>query len=249
MVIRVSNGADVAADRVLETLNLLRARPAWTAQGLADELGVSVRTVYRYVDALRATGVPVAGEAGVGYRLRPGFELPPLTFDAEELAALVTGARMVFRYADPGLGAAARRALHKVEAALPPEARETVRRTALFVPAVDAEGVHPIAPLRAAPSWLAELRRAVEQRLRAHLEYEDGSGAWSERVVHPVGLFFWGRAWSVGAWCEARGDWRNFREDRVRSLTVSTEPFPEAHTVDTFLAEMSRRGREKGNDR
>jgi predicted DNA-binding transcriptional regulator YafY len=232
-------------DRLLELLNLLRARPQSTAGALADELGVSVRTVYRYVDALRGTGVPIAGEAGVGYRLRPGFELPPLTFDAEELAALVTGARMVFRYADPDLGAAARRALHKLEAALPPDAAAVVRRTALFVPAVDEDGVHVVAPVREAPTWVSELRHALDGRRKVHLEYADGDGAWSERVVRPVGLFFWGRVWSVGAWCELRRDWRSFRADRIRDLHVADDVWSESdgHTVEAFLTAMRSRPR------
>lgn len=235
----------MGADRLLDLLNLLRARPAWTAEALADELGVSVRTVYRDVASLRSTGVPIAGEAGVGYRLRPGYALPPLTFDADELAALVTGARMVFRYADPGLGAAARRALHKIEAALPPDARDPVRRTALFVPAWGPDGVEVVAPVRDAPSWLAELRRAVQAGRKVQLAYEDAAGAATTRTVRPVGLFFWGRSWSVGAWCEARADWRNFRADRVRALTVADEGWDPAdgHTVDAFLAAMAERPR------
>lgn len=230
------------ADRLLGILNLLRARRTLTAADLATELGVSVRTIYRDIEDLRSSGVPVAGEAGVGYRLQAGYELPPMIFDAEELAALVTGARMVFRYGDPELAAAARRALHKVEAVLPAELREQVHRTAIFVPSVEDDAVQAIAPIRPGPSWVTDLRRAIHRGRRVHLEYVRGDGGYAERVVRPVGIFFWGRAWSVGAWCELRREWRNFRADRVRSLTVLDDGWPETdgHTLAAFASAMLR---------
>lgn len=228
------------ADRLLEILNLLRSRRTLTAQALASELGVSVRTIYRDIEDLRGTGVPIAGEAGVGYRVEAGFELPPLTFDADELAALVAGARMIFRFGDPDLAAAARRALHKVEAALPASLRDQVQRTAIFVPSVERDDIQPIAPIQPGPSWLADLRRAIHQGRKVHLEYVRGDGGWAQRVVRPVGIFFWGRAWSVGGWCELRQEWRNFRADRVRDLAILDEGWsPEdGQTIEAFLAAM-----------
>jgi predicted DNA-binding transcriptional regulator YafY len=204
-----------------------------TAAGLAEELGVSVRTIYRDVADLEASGVPVDGEAGVGYRLRKGYELPPLTFDAEEIEALVTGARMVRSWADAELGDAARRALVKVEAVLPEPLRELLRDTALFAPGMGVP-----------PADLAVLRRAISDRrkLRFHYVRRDGTGV--TRTVRPVGLYFWGKSWSVAAWCEVRNDWRNFLPSGMHELEELDETFESDAdtTLERFVRAMEARG-------
>jgi predicted DNA-binding transcriptional regulator YafY len=165
------------ADRLFQIVQLLRSRRTLTAARMAEELGVSVRTVYRDIADLDAAGVPVDGEAGVGYRLRKGYELPPLTFDTEEIDALVTGARMIRAWADPELGDAARRALVKVEAVLPEALRAHLGRTALFAP-----GMVP------SQEPLAILRHAIGARRKLRFHYVRRDGDALTRSVRPVGL-------------------------------------------------------------
>jgi len=153
------------ADRLFQTVQLLRARPLLTAAQLADRLEVSLRTVYRDIQDLVASGVPIRGEAGVGYALPASFELPPLMFDAAEIEALVLGARMVESWADPALARAARSALDKVEVVLPPALRQRLRGTPLFAP-----GFHVSAALA---SRFGCVREAIAASRRLRLTYED----------------------------------------------------------------------------
>jgi predicted DNA-binding transcriptional regulator YafY len=219
------------ADRLFLLVQLLRGRSARTAASLAEELGVSKRTVYRDVADLVDSGVPIEGEAGVGYRLQRGYELPPMTLTPEEIEALALGMRMVEAWGDPEIGAAARAVLTKVESVLPAALRPSLRETALF--AIER-------PVRVGPE-LATLRRAVAARRKLRLVY--GQTEVSERVVRPLGLYYWGTTWTLAAWCELRGDYRNFRPDRIREL----EPLPERFDPDdgpslsAFLAAMRAR--------
>jgi len=217
------------ADRLFTLLLYLRRRRAVTAAELARRLEVSERTVYRDVRDLSLSGVPVEGEAGVGYRLRPGFEVPPLMFTPEELEALRLGARMVQGWADDALAQAAERALDKIEVALP-ERLKPAEPPKLFVP----DFVVP----ETLKATLGELRRAIEERRRVWMSYEDRGGASTERTVRPLGLFYWGSAWSLAGWCELREGFRNFRIDRMRGLRPLAETFePDpAKGLDAFLA-------------
>jgi predicted DNA-binding transcriptional regulator YafY len=230
------------ADRLFQIVQLLRARGLLSAAQLGDELGVSIRTIYRDIDDLRESGVPVLGEAGVGFQLQKGFELPPMTFDAEEIEALVAGARMIQRWADPELGAAARRAIAKVEAVLPPMLRDRVKGTPLYAPRIDGaaprvEGISPVD----GPDTLGMLRRAIAARRKVALRYVRKDGHYAERRVRPVGLFFWGTGWSLAAWCELRQDWRSFRPDRMREAAPLDETWDDPDvTLEAFLAAMER---------
>ena len=221
------------ADRLFLLVQLLRGRNVRTAEELADELGVSKRTVYRDVADLVGSGVPIEGEAGVGYRLQRGFELPPMTLTPEEIEALVLGARMVEAWGDPELGAAARAVLTKVEAVLPAALRPSLRDAALF--AIER-------PWRGGPE-LAALRRAIAGSRRLRLRYASGDGDVSERVVRPLGLYFWGTAWTLAAWCELRSDYRNFRPDRMEEITVLPDRFDsdEGPSLAGFLAHIQAR--------
>jgi predicted DNA-binding transcriptional regulator YafY len=205
------------ADRLFRVVQRLRRRGIHTARALAAELEVSERTIYRDVRDLVQSGVPILGEAGVGYALPRGFDLPPLMFDEEEIEALVLGARMVAAWADTGLARAAGDVLAKVEAVLPPGLSERLLGAAVFAP---SHGVPP-----GVASGLAELRRAVRERHKVRFAYLDRDGAESERTVWPLGLFFWGRTWSLAGYCELRQGFRNFRADRLRDLAVLEEQF------------------------
>ena len=205
------------ADRLFRIVQRLRRPGVVTASRLAEALGVSARTVYRDIRDLSLSGVPVQGEAGVGYALPKGFDLPPLMFTEEEIEALVLGARVAQSWGDADLARAAEDALGKIESVLPGRLRERLAEAALFAP-----GFHVSADLR---RLVAPLRRAIRDRRRARFGYQDRAGAPSERTVQPLGLFYWGNAWTLGAWCETRRDFRNFRLDRMARLDVLEERF------------------------
>lgn len=221
------------ADRLFQLIQLLRRKNVCTAAWLADELEVSERTIYRDVRDLVLSGVPIEGEAGVGYIMRKGFDLPPLMFTESEIEAMVLGARVVTSYGDTELARAARDALLRVESVLPDRLKTKVEKTPLFAPAFH------IPPVFAAS--LTILRRAIDERRKVQMAYTDGEASETERVVRPIGLFFWGSTWSLSGWCELRDDFRSFRLDRMRQLTPLRERFYDepGKTIEDYLA---RRG-------
>lgn len=205
------------ADRLFELVQRLRGRRLSTAVQLAGWLEVSVRTVYRDVADLQSRGVPIEGEAGVGYRLRPGYTLPPLMFTAPEAQALVAAVRIAQPRLDAAMAAEAEAALAKILAVLPADARVAAESLALYAP--DA-GIGP--EVREA---LQAMRGAVLQRRKLRLDYADEQGRSSQRTVRPLGCFFWGAVWTLAAWCELRQDFRSFRIDRVRAIELLDERF------------------------
>jgi predicted DNA-binding transcriptional regulator YafY len=203
------------ADRLFQIVQRLRLRRLTTAADLASELEVSTRTVYRDVQDLLESGVPIEGEAGVGYRLQKGFELKPMTFTVDELEALVLGARLVEAWGDPDLGVAVRGAMNKIESVLPEPLQASMLKTALFGP--------PYRANREASETLRALRRSIGNERWATFGYVDGGGAKTERTVVPLGLYFWGKQWLLAAYCLMRQDYRSFRVDRVVTL-MDAEP-------------------------
>ena len=204
------------ADRLFQIVQRLRRRGTVTAATLGEELEVAPRTIYRDVQDLVASGVPIRGEAGVGYALHKGFDLPPLMFTEDEIEALVLGARLVESRADPALAGAARDVLAKVEAVLPPRLRDRVEGTALYAPHFR---------FKRADQSLTALRGAVRARRKVVFGYTDRGDAVTTRTVQPLGVFLWSDAWSLGAWCELRSSFRNFRLDRMRDLAVLGDQF------------------------
>lgn len=193
-------------------------RRAVTAAELAEQLEVSERTVYRDIRDLIASGTPIRGEAGVGYTLRRDYDLPPLMFDEDEVEALVLGARIVAAHGDEQLARAAKSVLSKVEAVLPKPLEERLTNTALYAP------MRRITP--EVSDRLVLARNAIAERRRLRFDYEDEEGNATARTVRPLGAFFWGRAWTLSAWCELREDFRSFRFDRMIEPEL-TEPFEE----------------------
>lgn len=220
------------ADRLFEIVHHLRGRRLTTAAQLAQWLEVSERTIYRDIADLSASGVPIDGEAGVGYRLRPQFELPPLMFSHNEIEALVMGARMVQAWGGPTLASGARSALAKISAALPRERIGSLDGSRLFAPDLF------ITPAQG--ERFEQLRRATNDRCVAVLHYIDAQERTSERRVRPLGLFFWSGVWIIGTWCELRNGFRNFRLDRITSVHVSDERFVDepGRTLEDFLRAM-----------
>lgn len=203
------------ADRLFQIVQFLRSRRLTTGQWLAERLQVSVRTIYRDIQDLSLSGVPIEGEAGVGYVLRHSLDLPPLAFEPDEIDALVIGARMVQSWADPALRRAAESALAKIHSALPASRRDALNHNRLFAPGAATYPVH----------WMMPLRDAIRQRHKVLLSYRTDSGEQSERLIWPLGLFFWGQVWTLCAWCELRADFRNFRIDRIQDLQSQTAGF------------------------
>ena len=217
------------ADRLFEIIQHLRRRPTTRARDLAEALEVSERTIYRDVADLIGSGVPIEGEAGVGYVLRPGFDLPPLMFKETEVEALVLGLRIVGSWADDELAEAAADSLAKIEAVLPEGLRGFMENTALMAP--EMHFTEPIS------FDVAELRRAVRQRMKVRFQYTDVLSQGSERTVRPLSLAYFGPVWVLAAWCELRLDFRTFRLDRMRDFAVTDERFraEAGRTLHDFL--------------
>ncbi|AKZ62288.1 DeoR faimly transcriptional regulator [Herbaspirillum hiltneri N3] len=200
------------ADRLFQITQYLRGRRLTTARQLAEWLSVSERTVYRDIRDLSLSGVPVQGEAGVGYRInKSAFDLPPLMFSPDEIDALVIGMRMVQAWGGPQLAASAAASLAKIVLALPKDKRDFVENTALFAPSFHIDQAHG--------ERLEEIRQAIGKRCTLRLDYVDARGQATQRIIWPLALYFWGGGWSIAAWCETRGDFRSFRLDRVRAMT------------------------------
>ncbi|GAA0711160.1 YafY family protein [Dokdonella soli] len=207
------------ADRLFLIIHALRGRrTALPARRLAETLNVSLRTVYRDVADLQLSGVPIEGEAGIGYMLRKGADIPPLMFNADELEALVVGTRFVKAFAGSRLNASAQAALLKIEAVLPPELRQRAMRSRIYAPARWHE---------AKSGAIDRLHEAIAGHRVLRLDYRDESSRASVREVEPLCLAFWGGAWTLGAWCRLRTDFRNFRPDRIASFDPTGEVFTE----------------------
>ncbi len=228
------------ADRLFQLIQTLRARRFATGQDLAEALGISKRTLYRDVQDLQRSGVPIRGEAGVGYRLDRGYELPPLTFTTEELEGLALGARIVAAWGDAELGKAVASAVSKIEAVIPPGLREALLDAPLFAPGYGRAA--------ARAQHLDLLRRAIGDYEVVHLDYTREDGEPSERDVRPLGLYFWGDKWTLAAWCELRHDYRSFRPDRMQGVTRTGRRFDPADgpSLQEYLGRTEAEGREWG---
>jgi len=207
------------ADRLFLIIHALRGRrTALPARSLAGTLGVSLRTVYRDVADLQLSGVPVEGEAGVGYVLRKGADIPPLMFTAEELEALVVGTRFVKAFAGERLHRGAQAALLKIEAVLPPELKQRALRSRIFAPAGWSE---------AKTGLIDRLHAAIAAQQVLRLDYRDEAARTTLREVEPLCLAFWGGVWTLGSWCRLRQDFRTFRPDRIATFEPTGEVFVE----------------------
>lgn len=201
---------------------LRRHRRPVTAEHLAGELSVSVRTIYRDVQTLVGMGAPIEGEAGIGYILRAGFFLPPLMFDEDELEALVLGARWVQQQGDPGLATAANNAIAKIAAAAPKDLRDNIADTGLWA------WRNPNAET---PPVLGPIREAIRRERKLKIDYAGENAEPTCRVIWPIALAFNERTRLVAAWCELRDGFRHFRTDRIVTLTVTEERFPTRRDV------------------
>ncbi len=220
------------ADRLFQIVQILRRGKVITAGRIAIELEVSERTVYRDLQDLSARGVPLRAEAGVGYLLEKGFDIPPLMFNSGEVESLVIAARMLEAWADPQTRTQIKSALEKIEQALPTHLRDKPARVRVFAPDF----------LTQATIWQAmpDLRKAIAERRKFHFHYRDEKSQDSVRVMRPLGVYFWGKVWTCVGWCELRDDFRHFRLDRMAEWELLLDRFEDepGKTLADFEARM-----------
>jgi predicted DNA-binding transcriptional regulator YafY len=230
------------ADRLFRIVQLLRAGRLQTARSLAQKLQVSDRTIYRDVQDLQLSGVPILGEAGIGYTLRRDYDLPPLMFDVREITALVLGSRMVVAWGDDELASAANDALRKIEAVLTPAMRDKIDSVRLYAPAFAMRTQSDDPKQIFTRGVLEKLRGAIENCQIVEVAYGDADSKITERRLRPMALLFWGQVWTLVAWCELRVDFRSFRADRFKTLRVLEETFtPEkGQRYEDFLIQVKK---------
>lgn len=221
------------ADRLFQIVQILRNKRLVTAKALAERLEVSERTIYRDVQVLSLSGIPIEGEAGVGYMLRHSLDIPPIMFSAAELEALVIGARMAKTWAGTELGHSAQSVLDKIAAVIPAELRDNIERSKLFALRFGAREDLDIT--------LDICRKAIDDKRVLRLTYRRADGEQSQRRIRPLGLYFWGNVWSLVGWCELRDDFRNFRLDRILGILVEAESFEdgEGRSLQDFVRQMT----------
>ncbi|MCK5903456.1 MAG: YafY family transcriptional regulator [Cocleimonas sp.] len=207
------------ADRLFQLVQILRNKRLVTAQALAERLEVSKRTIYRDIQDLSLSGVPVEGETGVGYRLRYSLDIPPLMFNANELEALVVAIRMLKAWGGSELSAGACSALDKIQGVIPNELRDHLEDSKLFVPRFGERKDIDVT--------LDTCRHAIAKCHYILIDYQRADGTITQRKVKSVGLFFWGNTWTLTAWCELRNAFRAFRLDRIQQLQVLDQQFEE----------------------
>ena len=223
------------ADRLFQILQYLRGGRLVTAAQLAERLEVTPRTIYRDIAHLIGSGVPIDGEAGVGYLMRDGYDLPPLMFSHDEIVALVSAARLLQAWGGTKMAGAATEALVKIDAVLPDDVR--VRSGQVHVHAFELK--------YGQQDWreyLDQIENAAEEGRRLQLSYADAEGRATERIIRPLGVWFWGKVWTAIAWCELREGFRMFRLDRIAGLVDAGRFKPEKGKTlkDFYEAEAYR---------
>ncbi|MFP2422311.1 helix-turn-helix transcriptional regulator [Pseudescherichia vulneris] len=220
------------ADRLFQIVQILRGRRLTTAALLAERLGVSPRTIYRDIQDLSLSGVPVEGEAGSGYRLLEGYHLPPLMLTPQESEAMMVAIRLLRTWGGDSLSLALESAQEKMLAILPAESRRRAEQSRVFAPDFGEQSF--------SKSRFDQIHQAISRQEVLALHYRDESGQLSWRDVQPLGLFFWGEHWLLVAWCERREDYRSFRLDRCLTVTLAGRRFSERadRSLNDFLRKV-----------
>jgi len=214
------------AERLFQILTLLRSRRSViTAHELAEKLEVSERTIYRDIQALSLSGMPIESEVGVGYRLKPSFSIPPLMFDESELEALLLGARMVQGWSGEEMGRSADSALQKIHAVIPDRLhhKHVQQSEWLIVPNLQR--------IKSA-KYSDQLRNAIKNKYVLQIHYTREDSEESHRKVWPLGMVYWGKTWTLIAWCQKRNDYRMFRLDRINKLDCLNIHFETSQTCN-----------------
>lgn len=219
--------------RLLTLLQILKeSRYPITAESLASQLQISVRSIYRDIDELRCQGADIAGEAGIGYQLKSGLLLPPLMFDENELEALILGLRWVENNADEELKLSAIRAINKINAVVKQSAQAVISQTTLFAPSTQTTSIDNVIA--------KDLRRSLRKETKARIEYQDESGKHSHRIIWPIAIGYMKATQVLAAWCELRQNYRHFRLDRIQSYTALDEklPYPKHYLFEQWRKEV-----------
>lgn len=222
------------ADRLFQIVQLLRGGRRQTARLLAERLEVSERTIYRDIADLQGSGVPVEGEAGYGYVMDDGYDLPPLMFSKSEIAALVAGARLIRAWGGIEMARGAEEALVKIDAVLDDEAKARARSVSVqsFDRYIDDD----------VRVNLDVIDGAVDRVEKLSFDYADKDGARTRRTIRPLVLNFWGRVWTCVGWCELREDFRMFRVDRMTAMVCGPTYRPEkGQSLRDFLRSIDAR--------
>jgi predicted DNA-binding transcriptional regulator YafY len=223
------------ADRLFQLMLLLQEGKVRTARYLAEKLEVSERTIYRDIGDLIGSGIPIDGEAGVGYLLRDEYRLPPLMFNSEELQALALGALMVRAWSDRRLASVTSTAIRKIESILPEHLKKQIELQAIVVPKVRMS--------EATSDNLEAIRSAIDGNIKLDVCYQSLKGEETQRVIWPFILYFWGNKWTVGAWCELRENFRAFRVDLMKRACLSEASFvPDAQRSLQGYVDYQRSG-------
>jgi predicted DNA-binding transcriptional regulator YafY len=196
---------------------LRRHRGSVAGNTLARETKVSLRTVRRDIATIQAMGADIEAEAGVGYMLRPGFLLPPISLKEDEIIALVAGIKWISNNTDDDLALSAQNALAKIISVLPSEIRHLTENNTLYIGTQNSGD---------AAVSLKDVRHALKNQLKMQVAYEDGNGSVTERVIWPVMLGFVENRRFIAGWCELRAGFRLFRTDRIRAVTFLSERYP-----------------------
>jgi len=212
------------ADRLLQIIQVFRrCRGPVTSVYLAAELEITQRTVYRDIASLIANGVPIRGEAGIGYVMEEGYDLPPLMFSADELEALMLGARLVASHGDTTLTRSANDAIAKIASVIPQDLRPVLLDAPLYAPDFGGNVVDTVD--------VGLIRTAIRAGKKLELKYQDAIGKLSERTIWPIALAYHQGVRLVVGWCELRADFRHFRVDRMDTLLLLDEAMPERRDV------------------
>lgn len=204
-------------ERLFEIIQLLRGQRLRTAETIASHLGISTRTVYRDIQSLMASGLPIEGERGIGYLIRLPITLPPLPLTVAEVQAVSVGLGLVASLTDNQLRQAAQEAQHKINAVLPDV---TPHKLSSY------GGIHVYAKSDLQQqNVFAALHTAIDSQKICHLDYETEAGTVTTRYIYPLALEYWGHVWTLAAWCCLRNDFRAFRLDRIKSFIVSDKTF------------------------
>ncbi|AIN63331.1 helix-turn-helix transcriptional regulator [Providencia stuartii] len=218
--------------RLLTLLQILKeSRYPITAESLASQLHISIRSVYRDIDELRCQGAEITGEAGIGYQLKSGLLLPPLMFDDNELEALILGLRWVQSNADEELKLSAMRAINKINAVVKQGSQNLINQTTLFAPSTQ------IAPIN---NVIAKnLRLSLRKEIKAKIDYQDENGKFSSRVIWPIAIGYMKDTQVLAAWCELRESYRHFRLDRIQSYIALEDklPYPKHYLFEQWRKE------------
>ena len=218
------------ADRLFQIVQLLRGRRLTTAAWLAERLQISERTVYRDIRDLSLSGVPIESEAGIGYRLKKTYDLPPLMFNVDEINALVLGARIVANNGGK-MRLAAESALSKIDSVLPKEQKAQLDNVKMFAPDFVCKPQGQLIDL---------IHQCIQNQQQLLIGYQkEQQTAIEKRLVYPLGLFYWGNKWTMVAWCTLRDDFRHFRLDRIQTREITGQYRLSPHQqLSVFLQRM-----------